>query len=103
MKCRSTKNKHDCVKGSFGSCWAHGEINRLRPSQVTERHGLEAMRGAGLASNKGAYTRPKPTHLFESREKRQARRHGAKHHRKRVTNKARHVNIRSQNWILTAK
>lgn len=54
---KKTTNKHGGVKGSCGTCWTHGKINRLRPSQVTERHGLEAMRGAGLTSNKGAYTR----------------------------------------------
>lgn len=70
--------------------WTHGE-NACGPSQVTERHGSS---GAKLASNKkDAYTRPKPTHLFERREKRRTRRCDAKHRQELVPNNTKYVNI----------
>lgn len=66
-------------------------VNRLCPSQVTERHSLSNK--SRLTSNKGAYTRPNPTRLFERREKRRMRHHSTKHRKEFVTNNTEYVNI----------
>lgn len=56
-----------------------------------------------LTSNKGAYTRPNRTHLFERREKRRMRHHVTKHRQRNAPNSTEYVNIWSHKTSLTVK